>query len=133
MLGELSEPLPAKAPRSSCSPSVQPTRDLLANYYESVLSLRQFLLSRLPSTSKSRRRRLVAYGRSNEQTSAAAHFFDSTIVGVDAKVGPSVEEARDRDFSSFTQSPDRSSLCVSGQSQKSHFEEASTISTRHFL
>src|SRR5271168_3799832 len=51
-------------------------------YYPQVISLRQFLLSKLPASSTSRRRLLSGLGRERSDHHGTDNFFDSTLVGV---------------------------------------------------
>lgn len=58
---------------------------MLAHYYPTTRSLRQHLLSKLPSTSKIRRRRLTDLGRNHADVPhdrALAKFLDETLIGV---------------------------------------------------
>src|SRR5947207_2788171 len=74
---------------------------LLSLYYPRVVSLRQFLLSSLPLSSTSRRRRVSTYGARNGHHSL---FLDSTLVGVLSEPHVTAKETRQRDFTAFTQS-----------------------------
>jgi hypothetical protein len=74
--------------------SEPPVKDaLLAQYYPSVLSLRGYLLSKLPKTSKIRKKKILGVGRrksaetgdSQDDTDderVLADFLDRTLVGV---------------------------------------------------
>jgi hypothetical protein len=65
---------------------------LLSQYYHKVLTLREFLLWRLPSSSKVRRKRVASIGCHGQQSKHAVkselggvtleHHLDNTLVGV---------------------------------------------------
>lgn len=101
---------------------------VLSRYYRRVVTLRQFLLEELPSSSKARRRRIISAGKRNEssktpsngvETSSqgstdsgidVARFLDSTLVGRLHCPSPAELEARQRDYAIFSQSEERSLL-----------------------
>lgn len=109
------------------------SRTLLPLYYSRVVSLRQFLLSKLPTSSKFRRRRIISYGLDLELTRNEPHFLDSTIVGVLRESSFAVDEERGRDFVAFTQSQLKSSRGSSGGSQIGHIAEVCTSRARRPL
>nr|OQO19315.1 hypothetical protein B0A51_11621 [Rachicladosporium sp. CCFEE 5018] len=86
-----------------------PTKPLLAQYYSEVHSLRTCLVSRLPKSSKKRRRRLLQYGRDNAPSSASifdtelAGLLDTTIVGTSEQVAVATLADVENDISVFTQ------------------------------
>lgn len=59
---------------------------VLAHHYPKVLTLRQYLLSKLPSTSKIRRKKILSVGRvprpDGKDEKDFSHFLDQTLVGV---------------------------------------------------
>ncbi|KAH8703330.1 hypothetical protein BGW36DRAFT_85569 [Talaromyces proteolyticus] len=103
---------------------------VLSRYYRRVVTLRQYLLEELPSTSKARRRRIASLGKSGHGSDATANtslhlnasndkngdithlvrLLDTTLVGELKRSIPTVVEARQRDFAAFTQSEERSLL-----------------------
>ncbi|OQO07688.1 hypothetical protein B0A48_07385 [Cryoendolithus antarcticus] len=89
--------------------SNHPTNPLLAQYYSEVHSLRTYLVSRLPKSSKKRRRRLLQYGRDNAPSSASisdtelASLLDTTIVGTSEQVAVATLADVENDISVFTQ------------------------------
>lgn len=99
---------------------------VLSRYYPRVVSLRQYLLEQLPSTSKARRRRIASLGKprhkdvekaangdSDESDKELAVLLDQTLIGVSKKTtSAAVVEARQREFAAFTQSEERSLLCT---------------------
>jgi telomerase reverse transcriptase len=65
-------------------------RSLLPHYYANVLTLREYLLSKLPTTSKIRRRKVASaglrkhsehVGRGDDAAVRLAQYLDTTIVG----------------------------------------------------
>ncbi|KAK2755546.1 hypothetical protein FQN54_006486 [Arachnomyces sp. PD_36] len=109
---------------------------LLSRYYKQVVSLRSFLLSSLPSSSKSRRRKIASIGlptsgntpkendgqkpssSPNANTSNTngingsnlAHLLDTTLIGILKEPSQATTQTRHRDLASFTQSQARSTL-----------------------
>lgn len=83
---------------------------LLAQYYPKVFSLREYLLSKLPTTSKIRRKKISKLGRhhdlgNGEHQSSLAQFLDQTLIGVLKDDGVPREE-RVQQWSSFSQRAD---------------------------
>lgn len=90
---------------------------VLSSLYPKVSSLRHYLLSRLPTSSKNRRRKISQLGAQRPSPNASAtrvvdielgELLDSTLVGVLSDSGSSAarEEAakeRDKDIESFSQ------------------------------
>lgn len=99
------------------------SRTLLPLYYTRVVSLRQFLLSKLPTSSKFRRKRLLSYGVDPQTTQKSPHLLDSTVVGVHKETGSAVEEERRRDFLAFTQSQQKLSQGSNSNPQLCRNEE----------
>ena len=79
---------------------------VLVQYYPQVLSLREYLLSKLPSTSKIRRKKTVSVGRKprpdGKDDTKFANLLDSTLVGVGKYKDASAEE-RLQQWNSFSQ------------------------------
>jgi hypothetical protein len=85
---------------------------LLAQYYPRVLSLREYLLSKLPPTSKIRRKQILTVGRNlggatRERDQALAHALDKTLVGI-LKQSELSREERWQQWTSFSQKADTS-------------------------
>ncbi|KAM3414559.1 Telomerase reverse transcriptase [Cercospora zeina] len=80
----------------------RPSHALLEQYYPEVVTLRQYLASRLP---KKRRRILQHYGRDvdGEKDDALAHLLDTTLVGSFKHVQVDDSSFVDDDISLFTQ------------------------------
>lgn len=107
------------------------SRTLLPLYYAQVVSLRQFLLARLPASSSFRRRRLLSYGLDPKIISEESHFLDSTVVGVFGDCDVAIEEERERDFVVFNQTQQRSSDDSDTVSQSCRNAEVCDSLTRH--
>ena len=105
------------------------SHELLSLYYPRIVSLRQFLLSSLASSSTSRRRRLSAYGIDGQAGTKTPHLFDSTLVGVFPEPELAVQESRQRDFIAFTESQQRSTDGTNGSTQSGRFTEVSGLSS----
>ncbi|KXT00977.1 hypothetical protein AC578_8192 [Pseudocercospora eumusae] len=82
--------------------SRRPTNALLQQYYPEVVTLRQYLASRL---SKKRRRRLQQYGRdiTTPGVTAVSHLLDSVLVGAFKHVQLDESSFLDEDITIFTQ------------------------------
>ncbi|EEP82887.1 predicted protein [Uncinocarpus reesii 1704] len=126
-------------PKDSQSQSAPPTHPVLSLYYPRVLPLRAYLLTLLPPSSKSRRRKLASLGVQHPPDHAAhkpaptpsgevvpppaqadgaqqdrvrqvAALLDTALVGVLSPLDRVDVHARQREFAAFTQSQFRSSL-----------------------
>lgn len=80
---------------------------LLAQYYPRVVSLREYLLSKLPPTSKIRRKKILTVGRNpcaetRERDQALADALDRTLVGI-PRHGDEGQEERSQLWASFSQ------------------------------
>ncbi|KAL3418000.1 telomerase reverse transcriptase [Phlyctema vagabunda] len=91
---------------------------VLAQYYHNVCTLREYLLSKLPQSSKIRRRKIVTAGRNDalhpedeadmngpQKGSALASLLDQTLVGV-SKYEEASSEERVKQWSTFSQRGD---------------------------
>jgi telomerase reverse transcriptase len=109
------------------------SHELLSLYYPRIVSLRQFLLSSLPPSSTSRRRRLGTYGVDSQADTETPHLFDSTLIGVFSEPELAVQESRQRDFVAFTKSRQRSTDGTNGSTQTGRFTEVSDLSKHNEL
>ena len=89
---------------------------VISLYYPKVLTLRQYLLCRLPASSISRRQRIQLLCPNVQQepslqydTHALSHLFDSTLVGLFNESSPTINQSRMIEFVTFSQSQDRRS------------------------
>jgi telomerase reverse transcriptase len=84
---------------------------LLSQFYPEVLTLREYLLSRLPSTSKIRRKKVLHVGSSKDTDAnanqALSSFLDRTLVGV-TKSRNGKKEDRWKHWGTFSQKLDES-------------------------
>lgn len=108
-----------------------PTHPVISLYYRDVYTLRQYLLCRLPVSSKLRRRRIaslgvdstptinVGSGSSSTTTTAApaapavsqlVDLLDTTLVGILKQPSPKLASERQQAYRAFTQSQSRSIL-----------------------
>ncbi|OKL61688.1 hypothetical protein UA08_02399 [Talaromyces atroroseus] len=115
---------------------------VLSRYYPRVVTLRQYLLEELPSSSKARRRQVLTLGKPkharstdisvstsekptqrNEGTDMnLAHFLDSTLVGIRKDVSPAVLNARHKELVAFMQSEERSTLFTDTEQRSAQSE-----------
>jgi telomerase reverse transcriptase len=82
---------------------------LLAQFYPQVLSLREYLLSKLRPSSKVRRRKILSFGKKadSETDQKLSNFLDQTLIGVTKHNGVSQEE-RWQQWTTFSQKADDS-------------------------
>jgi telomerase reverse transcriptase len=82
---------------------------LLAQFYPQVLSLREFLISKLPPSSKVRRKKILSVGKrpDSEVDQKLCKHLDQTLVGVSKHKGVSQEE-RWQQWTTFSQKADDS-------------------------
>lgn len=89
-VGTINPAAPVKRPR--CGPNEHASRhwgtvshSLLVQYFPFVLTLREYALSRLPSTSRIRRKKISRVGRGqgplSETETRLSHLLDTTLVG----------------------------------------------------
>lgn len=95
---------------------------VLVQYYPQVLSLRQYLISKLPSTSRIRRKKILSIGAKarpdGKDETQFSSFLDQTLVG-HRKLENIFEDERLQQWATFTQRADTSdsgfaNLTVSG-------------------
>lgn len=89
----------SKRQKTEISSILQPSHALLQKYYPQVVSLRQYLASRL---SKKRRRRLQQYGRENGEE-AVCQLLDTTLVGAFGHVQIDDSSFIEEDLTIYTQ------------------------------
>lgn len=85
---------------------------LLAQFYPQAVSLREYLLSKLPTTSKIRRKKIVNFGRkqnldNRKNNGALSDFLDHTLIGV-LKCHEVSPQERVQQWTSFSQRVDTS-------------------------
>lgn len=110
---------------------------LLAQFYPEVWTLREYLLSRLPTSSKIRRKKIISVGhdkgRGVSDDRELASFLDRTLIGITASNDRRTEN-RWQHWASFSQRADDSAstlinLNSSGRYSQSEVNYPSHIST----
>jgi telomerase reverse transcriptase len=98
---------------------------VLAQYYVKVLSLREYLLSKLPASSKMRRKKILSSGLKSQgqEEDHFAHFLDQTLVGVLNQKHIS-EDERLQQWTTFSQHIDTSDSNVGNTSALGHFSQS---------
>jgi hypothetical protein len=116
-----------------------PIVPLLQQYYHEVHSLRNFLVSRLPKSSKKRRRRLLHYGLQSAQDESilvddgTAQLLDKIQVGISKHVGNREElEQLDDEISVFTQQVSESDISITPRSRQLRQSEVGLSHCRLF-
>jgi telomerase reverse transcriptase len=109
---------------------------VLAQFYPQVFSLREYLLSKLPSSSKIRRKKILLVGKKPDAGDAdrkLSAFLDGTLIGV-SKCKELSQEEKWKQWTTFSQKPedstvsaDRSVLGVYSQSEVGVLLLCSTI------
>jgi telomerase reverse transcriptase len=97
---------------SSCRNHPVVKHALLTQYYPQVLSLREYLLSKLPPASKIRRKKILSVGRKpgreiSERDQALADALDRTLIGV-SRHGVVSHDERRHAWTSYSQRLDTS-------------------------
>jgi telomerase reverse transcriptase len=82
---------------------------LLAQFYPRVSSLREFLISKLPPSSKVRRKKILSVGKNADSGAdqKLSKFLDQTLVGVSKHKGV-LQEERWQQWTTFSQKADDS-------------------------
>lgn len=91
-------------------------RDLLENSYTRVSSLRAYVLSQLPKTSRIRRKKITGLGNqhnTSEATSQLAEFLDTTLVCTNSLVDE-LDDSISEQWQFFSQKADDSNVTISG-------------------
>lgn len=117
-MGITTSPRRFRSPHAPISLGTKISHPVISLYYQHVVPLREYLLQRLPVTSKSRRRRILTLGsREDQDPNAQSHtsqtlaqLLDSTLVGVLKESSPTLNSERQKQYSSFNESQLRSSL-----------------------
>ncbi|KAJ5938171.1 hypothetical protein N7454_004513 [Penicillium verhagenii] len=101
-----------KSSKDSAARNNHTTHPVISLYYHQVLTLRQYILSQLPLSSKSRRKRIKSLRSSPDRSNVQPliDLLDSTLVGILKLPSPNVGSEWKRAFREFTQSQSRSVL-----------------------
>lgn len=104
-----------KANGNQTPSTAETSHPVISLYYRQVVTLRQYILQRIPKSSKSRRRRITAVrGRdvagglkdpvtTQSQNQDLATLLDTALVGIWKELPPTQSQARRRDFVQFSQ------------------------------
>lgn len=105
---------------------------LLAQFYPQVISLREFLISKLPPSSKIRRKKILSVGKKadSEIDQKLSKLLDQTLVGVSKHKGVSQEE-RWQQWTTFSQKAD-DSVSFANQSGVGIFSQSEVGSSIYF-
>lgn len=98
---------------------------VLAQYYHAVQTLREYLLSKLPATSKVRKRKILSVGRKlqvKEGEVALAKLLDETLVGV-LKHPEVSQKDRAQQWNQFSQRLDTSDSNIGNTSGIGRFSQ----------
>lgn len=79
---------------------------ILAKYYPQVCTLREYVLSKLPTTSKVRKRKIISVGKQpgDDADQKLSYFLDQTLVGV-SKYKEVSQDERWKQWTTFSQKP----------------------------
>jgi hypothetical protein len=111
---------------------VSPATRILGQFYPRVLSLREYVLSALPKTSRQRRRKICRLGRSTprphtEIEAQLNRLLDSIVIGAPLQVG-SQQDERPEDKYEFSQVGDDSTVTLADGLEKAFYSQG-TVST----
>jgi telomerase reverse transcriptase len=113
-------PNSAQSSGNSKDPVIKQT--LLAQYYPQVLTLREYLLQRLPNTSKIRKKKILSIGRDPSEQELSA-FLDQTLIGASVCTEVSREE-RWHQWTTFSQRADESASTLINLSSPGVFSQS---------
>lgn len=117
---------PRKHPKLS-DEKLQTRSPVLALCYPKVVTLREYLLSRLPTASRVRRKRLETFCDAKQ-----SELLDACLVGVLTEPSPELQQERAQDFISFTQTQGTASGRHTGRGQSCSIEEVcQNLATPH--
>ncbi|KAL2823751.1 hypothetical protein BDW59DRAFT_91548 [Aspergillus cavernicola] len=102
----------SRPPRAdgSLAPNVAgSSHPVISLYYRQVVTLRQYILQRIPRSSKARRRKIAAVRSDDAEIPSTDHgkcladLLDTTLVGIWEEISPTRSQERRRDFIAYTQ------------------------------
>ena len=112
---------------------------VLSQYYPQVVSLREYLISKLPASSKIRRKKILSVGRRPQSQSGDAEsdrklseFLDQTLIGVPKDIDVSQDE-RWRQRTTFSQTADDSVSTLANPSGTGVFSQTEVSRTFIYL
>ncbi|KAL2072875.1 hypothetical protein VTL71DRAFT_12218 [Oculimacula yallundae] len=118
-----------KRQKTSSNSPLAVKESLLARYYPQVLSLKEYLLSKLPKTSKIRRKKINSVGKKPDDKKSEqnlARFLDETLVGV-SKFNEVSQEERWKQWSTFSQRSADDSVSFANLSGVGTFSQAEIV------
>jgi len=99
------------------------SRVILSQYYPSVVTLREYVLSRLPTTSRIRKRKIsrlgTAIGVLTKVETEVSRLLDTTLVGLSGEPYDQTDERWGK-WVTFSQKNDESHVSLSGKGTFSH-------------
>lgn len=147
---------PVKQPRKANAGNLQPPgavkHALLAQYYPNLLTLRQYVLASLPASSKIRRKKISALGKTDQAAHPAvqeaekdhdniraslARLLDTTIVATHVcptAFGESQPDGRFQRWIDYSQKGDESHVTLSGDVASAIYcqTEVGALNSRHW-
>ena len=100
---------------------------ILTQYYPTVLTLREYVLSRLPSTSRIRRKKIFRIGRGpsplSETETRVSHLLDTTLVGA-PEISKEQLDERWKERVTYSQMNEESEVTLSDVFGKATFSQA---------
>ncbi|PNH76610.1 hypothetical protein VD0001_g907 [Verticillium dahliae] len=110
---------------------------LLRQYYPEIVSLRHYLISKLPSASRLRRKKIASIGSEEPRSSAdfrgdlerqLCHLLDTTVVGLQHSQLPAADDnVRREEWTKFSQRGDESYVTLSGGLSDALFSQAEIV------
>ena len=97
------------------------SHSVLSQCYPRLLSLRHFLISQLPRSSRLRKKKILE----SALTAGSSSFLDTTLVGVLTEPNSATDGARTRDFDVFTQSQKIDSSASGSTPTEAHIKQVS--------
>jgi telomerase reverse transcriptase len=97
---------------TSSTKSLVVKQAVLSQYYPKVFSLREYLLSKLPPTSKVRRKKIISIGSRPDEKDAEktlSSFLDRTLIGSSESSEPNQKE-RWQQWTALSQKPEDDSI-----------------------
>lgn len=119
--GHTADLVPTKRPRREHTRTTDGvgktiTHPILTHYYPCVLTLREYVLSRLPSTSRLRRKKIRGIGRGpgplSEKETQVSHLLDTTFIGSPAIVKGQPDDLK-KEWVAYSQQNDESNVTLS--------------------
>ncbi|KAG7138103.1 hypothetical protein HYQ46_008379 [Verticillium longisporum] len=110
---------------------------LLRQYYPEIVSLRHYLISKLPSASRLRRKKIASIGSEEPRSSVdfrgdlerqLCHLLDTTVVGLQHSQLPAADDnVRREEWTKFSQRGDESYVTLSGGLSDALFSQAEIV------